>query len=245
MIRVVQGRVGSGKSYSVARESIRHLCNGGVVATNMAIDLPAVRRKYHRRIGSWQLIRIDATFDPRTIPRGDLRGHGKRRVLVVLDEALNWFASETSGASRNDGRKALWGEWLRQSDKLGQDVVFIAQSFERAAKWVRELAQVAVDVFNFGQVTLLGLPIGKWCHLDHLAMEVTWDVRSKSRLGVRLVHQGPEVWDCYESAELFGFQAASSAYVASAWPAYRVPGVRLMWLPIGWSLVRVAVEVLR
>ena len=245
MITVIQGRVGSGKSYRAAKATIEHLLAGGVVATNMRVDLAAVRRKYRRRIGAWQLLPVSAESDPRRIPRGDFRGHGKRRVLVVLDEALNWFASETSGASRNDGRKALWGEWLRQSDKLGQDVVFIAQSFERAAKWLRELAQVAVDVFNFGQVTLLGMPVGKWLRLDLWAMHVTWDVRSKSRLGIRIVHHGPDVWECYESAELYGFEASASAYVATAWPAYRVPGVRLAWVPIGWALVRVVVEVLR
>lgn len=243
MIEVVQGKVGSGKSYHVAKRSIDHLKRGGVVATNMALDLDRIRRIYHRRIASWQLLKVDATSDPRKIPTGDLRGHGRRRVLVVLDEALNWFASE--GHANRDESKVRWMEWLRQSDKLGQDVVFIAQNFERAAKWIRELAAVATDVVNFGQVRLWGLPVGKWAHLHRCCMLVRWDVRSKTRLGVSLATLSPLVWDCYETAELYGFERAASAFVADAWPPYRVPGVRLLFVPLLWAVARVAVEVCR
>lgn len=244
MIHVVTGKVGAGKSLWVMSQSIQHLVNGGVVASNMTIHLDAVRRIYHRRIAPWQLVHIEATSDPREIPVGDLRGHGRRKVMVVLDECLNWFQSEGKSVSA-DERKRLWSEWLRQSDKLGQQVFFVAQNFERAAKWIRELAQVAVNICNFGQIRLFGMPVGKWCHMEHLGLAVAWDVASKQRLWTSFVTLTPRVWDCYETAELYGFDAASSAYLATTWPAYHLPGVRLLWLPCGWLVVRGIVEVFR
>lgn len=235
MITVVQGRVGNGKSYEMTRRAIDHLCHGGVVATNMVVHLDQVRRMYHRRIAGWQLLNLDATSDPRSIPRGDMRGRGRRRVLVILDESLNWFESS---ASASDPRRATWGEWLRQSDKLGQDVVFIAQEFARAAKWIRELAQVADDVRNFGQVRMWGMPIGKWLRLGRVYAVVHADVRTKSLLGVDVHVTGPHVWLCYETATLYGFDAAGSAFLASTPPAYRPPLLRLALLPIAWAAVR-------
>lgn len=228
MITIVSGKLGAGKSYHVCRETINHLRRGGVVATNMRVNLDSIRRIYHRRIFDWQLLRVSAEDDPRKIPVGDLRGHGRRRVMVVLDEALNWFASSES---KTDPRKVLWGEWLRQSDKLGQDVFFIAQEFSRSAKWLRELAQVACDVRNFGQTRFLGLPIGKFLGLGRLYMAVYVDTRTKMLLGCQMGYLSPFVWECYDTAELYGFEAASSAYVSDSLPAYRLP-IGPAWLAV-------------
>lgn len=155
MIYVVSGLVGTGKSYHCCGMGIDHLLDGGVVATNMSLDLKRIMDTYHRLLRPWQLVKIDAESDPRNIPRGDMRGSGRRRVMVILDEALNWFASS---AGAKDERKLTWGEWLRQSDKLGQDVYFVAQTFERSAKWIRELAQVALRITNFRNFHFLRMP---------------------------------------------------------------------------------------
>lgn len=243
MITVVQGRVGNGKSYEMCRRIIAHLLRGGVVATNMRILLSEIRRIYGRRIGIWQLIEISAESDPRKIPRGDFRGAGRRRVFVVLDEALNWFESRTGP---NDNRRVSWGEWLRQSDKLGQDVVFIAQEFARAAKWIRELAQICDDVRNFGQARLWGMPIGRWLCLGRVYVVVHADVRTKQLLGVDVHVTGPSVWRCYCTSELYGFAASASAFDGHVvWPAYRVPGRSLLWLSSGLVGWRALVELFR
>lgn len=242
MITVVSGKLGAGKSYHVCKRTIAHLRAGGVVATNMAIDLDAIRRIYHRRVFDWQLLRVSAESDPRRIPRGDFRGAGRRRVMVVLDEALNWFASAVTAS---DPRRQTWGEWLRQSDKLGQDVFFIAQDFSRAAKWIRELAQVSADVRNFGQVRLWGMPIGKWLRLGRLYIVVHADVRTKQILGVSTGLIFSDVYRCYRTAELYGFDASDNAYRYNVAPAYQLPGTRLLAVPVLWSLARLWVEMHR
>lgn len=244
MITVVSGKLGAGKSYDVADRIIQHLIRGGIVATNMSVDLEAIRKIYKRRLRDWQLIPLSADDDPRRIPRGDLRGAGRRRVLVVLDEALNWFESS---ATAKDPRRATWGEWLRQSDKLGQDVIFIAQDFSRAAKWIRELAQLSDDVRNFGQIRMFGLPVGKWLHLGRVYIVVHADVKTRQVLGVTLGYINSNVWRCYRTAELYGFEAAQNAYLGhSVAPRYNLPLPALGFvIPALWAIVRVFIEVIR
>lgn len=239
MITIVQGKIGDGKSYHCMRLIADHLCSGGVVATNMSISLDRVRRNFARRIDSRQLIHITATDSPFEIPRGDFRGRGRRRVLVVLDEALNWFASS---AGAKDDRKATWGEWLRQSDKLGQDVFFIAQNFDRAAKWIRELAQVLISIANLKNVNFLHIPIGKFLRLGRVYIASSYDVRAAALLRWQPCVIEKRVFDCYDTSELYGFPASANAYDdVNVAPPFRLPfwpfAVSLLVPLVGWLFV--------
>ena len=223
MISVVEGAVGAGKTYWAVDALASHLRRGGIVATNLSLNLQALRRLTGRRLSSRQLLVIDATMCPFDIPRGDLRGTGPRRVLVILDEALNWFPS--SRDAQDSGKD--WQVWLRQSDKLGQDVVFIAQRFDRAAKWLRELAQMCVSVRNFGQVRFLGIPVGRVLGLRHVSCWVRYDLTLRQRVGWGIYILNPDVWKCYDTAVLYGFPATSNAYDSDTglWPPHRVSRV--------------------
>lgn len=239
MITIVQGLVGDGKSYHVAKLVVDHLLAGGVVATNMTLHLDRISRNFSRRVNARQYIRIAAADSPFEIPRGDFRGRGRRRVMVVLDEALNWFAS-SSGAK--DERKATWGEWLRQSDKLGQDVFFIAQAFDRAAKWIRELSQVLISIKNLRNATLLHIPLGKWFGFRRIYAATKVDVRAGVVCGWGVYLIESRVWECYETAELYGFPASGNAYEGLVVPpAFRLPVWPLVLagfvVLVGWCLV--------
>lgn len=238
MIAVVEGSVGAGKTYWVVKAVADHLRAGGIVCTNLSLNLSALRRYCGRRISNQQLLTATASMAPSAIPRGDLRGAGRRRVLVVLDEALNWFSSSRS---KDEGLNS-WQEWLRQSDKLGQDVYFIAQRFDRAAKWIRELAQICVSVKNFGQMRWLGLPLGRLLGLRHVSCYVRWDLTIQQRVGWGIYTLKPEVWECYDTAVLYGFQASDNAYtrISSVWPPHRV-----CRLPLWLSAVFFSVSLLR
>lgn len=238
MITVVVGGVGEGKSYWCNKMMIDHLCSGGIVATNMVLHLDRIAKNFHRRLNPRQYLKVTSSDDPRKIPRGDFRGSGRRRVVVVLDEALNWFASS---ASASDPRRATWGEWLRQSDKLGQDVFFVAQSFERSAKWIRELAQRMILVKNLRNMTFLRFPVGRWLGFHNLSVVRSIDVKSEMTTGFECMVLHSAVWDCYRTAELYGFESAENAYDGLAiFPPAHFP--RLVFIiPVvaaGWSLVR-------
>lgn len=240
MITVVSGSVGDGKSYyCVSRVIVPHLLKGGVVATNMRLSLDNIRKNFHRNVSSRQLISISADDDPRKIPRGDLRGHGSRKVIVVLDEALNWFAS---AEGPKDSRKLSWGEWLRQSDKLGQNVFFIAQNFERAAKWIRELAAVITNVSSLKRFRFLGVPLGKIMGLSSLSAVRDIDAKSAVALHFGFMRISSLFWSCYDTSELYGFDSASNAYDGLVvYPAARVPMIPFL-VPsvfLVWGVVRV------
>lgn len=239
-VYVVQGGLGDGKSYWCCRMMIYHLFKGGIVATNMRLDPERIKRNTGRTLSKRQFLRVSATSNPMEIPRGDFRGTGTRRVVVVLDEALNWFASSTGA---KDERKNTWGEWLRQSDKLGQDVYFVAQSFERSAKWIRELAAVVVSVMNMKRISVLGMPVGKWLRLGSIACAASRDARNGQVMGFDWFILRPQVWDCYATAELFGFDASANAYDgAFILPAFKMP-VAAFLIPgpfFVWGLLRYA-----
>lgn len=224
MVTVVSGKLGSGKSYDCVRRVRDHLARGGCVRTNISLDLVKVSRSLHRRLSPQQIGLVSPESDPKQIPIGDRRGHGFRRTIVLLDEALNWFQS--SAASAKDERKAVWGEWLRQSDKLGQDVVFVAQNFERAAKWIRELAQVSIEVFALKDVKI-GMVVPLWLLFPPFKKMYCCkirDVRSGMVMGVELHRYSSKIWDLYDTSETFGFDAARSAYDGmNLWPRYKSP----------------------
>lgn len=228
MVYVVSGLLGTGKSAHCCRLAKDHMISGGVVATNMDIHLDKVQELYGRRLRPWQLVRVDAESDPRKIPAGDLRGRGRRRVMVILDEALNWFAS-SPGAK--DDRKLTWGEWLRQSDKLGQDVYFIAQHFERAAKWIRELAQVALRIVNLGNLHLLRMPVGKWMRLRYVYAVAKYEIGAAQLLSLNLYYIDTKIRACYETAELYGFVKPADGYLGTVAPEFKVP----MW-PVAFDV---------
>lgn len=239
MISVVEGAVGAGKTYYCVKMIADHLRSGGIVASNLSLRLDSLRILTSRRISPRQFLQVNPEVDPRSIPRGDLRGRGSRKVLVVLDEALNWFASS---GSKDDPRKASWGEWLRQSDKLGQNVVFIAQRFDRAAKWLRELSQICISVRNLGQLKLLGIPWGKVLRLKRYSVAVKYDLTLQQRVGSEWYSLRPEVWECYDTSVLYGFQASDNAYSSDLglWPPRKTPKVALLLLSVwsAWAFLR-------
>lgn len=239
MICVVEGAVGAGKTYYTVKMCADHLRNGGIVATNLDLHRDKFEHLVGRRLSSKQFLQITSDTDPATIPRGDLRGHGKRKVLVVLDEALNWFSSS---ASRDDSLKGPWSRWLRQSDKLGQQVVFVAQAFDRSAKWIRELAQLLYSVRRFGQMRWLGIPIGRLLGLGSVCVAVVYDLTLQQRTGAEFYVLRPEVWSCYETSVLYGFDASSNAYDGVLiYPPHPFPSapVALLSVWVVWGLLRV------
>lgn len=224
MVVVVSGKLGSGKSYDCVRRVRDHLALGGCVRTNIKLDIVQISKSVGRKLNPLQVGTLSPTDNPQKIPTGDRRGHGSRRTIVLLDEALNWFQS--SPASAKDERKATWGEWLRQSDKLGQDVWFVAQNFERSAKWIRELAQLSIEVFPLREVKIaMILPL--WLlfpPFKRMYCVKKRDVRSGMVIGIELHSYSPKVWSLYDTSETFGFEGAESAYNGlRLWPKYVAP----------------------
>lgn len=221
MITVVTGHVGDGKTLDCVRRIRKHLAAGGCVCTNIKLDAEKIGRSVGRRLSQRQIIPLSADDDPAKIPTGDKRGHGTRKTLVVLDEALNWFQSSVGS---KDTRKASWSEWLRQSDKLGQDVWFVAQTFERSAKWIRELAAVCIEIFPLKDIKI-GMLFPLWLlfpPMRNMYASKWRDVRSGMVFRLELHTYSPKIFCLYDTSETFGFVGAASAYDAvRLWPRYK------------------------
>lgn len=222
-VSVVSGPLGGGKTLDCVRMIVEHLRRGGCVATNITLNADQISASIRRKVHSWQIVPLSPESDPHLIPTGDLRGHGTRRTLVVLDEALNWFESQAN--PKADTKKKDWGEWLRQSDKLGQDVFFICQNFERAVKWIRELAVRSIEIVPTGEVKILWFLRAKWIlpFLRRIYVRIERNVRDGSVNAANFHCYRPALWHLYDTAETFGFSGTSSAYRATIAPAFRFP----------------------
>lgn len=225
-VSVISGKLGSGKSFDCVRRVVEHLRLGGCVRTNIRLDYKQIAKAVGRTLSPFQIGTLSADDEPSCIPTGDRRGHGSRRTIVLLDEALNWFQSEAS--SNKDEKKKKWGEWLRQSDKLGQDVWFISQNFERSAKWIRELAQISVEIVPLKDVKVAWfIPIWLIFPPARRMYVAKWrDVRSGTIIKMEFHRYSPFVWNLYDTSETFGFVGAASAYDSvRLWPRFKNPSL--------------------
>lgn len=106
MVTVISGKLGSGKSFDCVRLVREHVASGGCVRTNIRLDYRTIGKSVGRLLDPRQIGLVSADDDPTTIPTGDRRGHGSRRTIVLLDEALNWFQSETASNTK-DAKKGV------------------------------------------------------------------------------------------------------------------------------------------
>lgn len=201
MIYVVVGKLGGGKSLTCAYLGACHVKKNLILVSNCDYKLEGFRVFTGRNIRRGQLIHINGDDDPSKIPTGDNRGtKNQRKVMIVIDEALNWFSSS---GSVNDPRKAKWGEWLRQSDKLGQDVYLIAQQFNLLAKWIRDLAHTIIfcqDLQHNRLWNVLPYPYP----LSRCIAATKYQVATKERTGLTIFAKRKELFYLYDTAQMFG-----------------------------------------
>lgn len=197
MITIISGRLGCGKSYLAVKMMQEHLYRGGIVATNIRL-----RNMPDRILG--RVIHIDGNCHPTELPSGDRRGHGKRRVMIVIDEALSWFG--IADDHKNDPRKVVWGDWLRHSDKLGQDIFLISQDWAQTVKWIRVLSQRVWFCHNSkNEKFIRHLPF----KFLYAAEKNTIDVENQvvglpaKPIRMRFYLLSKRVYSCYDTAETF------------------------------------------
>jgi len=210
MIYGVTGKLGGGKSLSCVRWMLEQLRCGMPVVSNIAL----IREPSCRYTGL-SAVEFDTLFhlvdfdgeeaDPWKLPTGDFRGHGDLRALIVVDEAGEWF----SGMSRK--AEAEWASWLRQSDKRGQDVALIVQDASILARSGRCLVHRWMSCTDYGKakIPLLGgmaLPP----FIRNAISVKTYDSGGRNVIGTDRFMKSPEIWNCYDTAAMFGESAIAS-----------------------------------
>ena len=148
MIKIVTGKLGSGKTLYCVSEIIELLAGGVTVCTNIDLQPDLIRVHllvYHGvRMRPEQIIRIDINADPdwhQKIPFGSRAAP----VAVYLDEIHLWFNARDWQITDKLRRGLL--SFLSQSRKVGVDVTFISQDKENVEKQFRALAEYEYFIF--------------------------------------------------------------------------------------------------
>ena len=208
MVFGVAGNLGGGKSLTCVRIMLESLRRGDYVTSNIKMKDDYLQR--------WQINASNYTFlpdfakvDPWTLRSGSLRGSGgKKRSLIVVDEAGEWLDSYSD--ARHRGQLADIASWLRQSDKLGQDVYFIVQFENLLHNRLRSIVHFWIICQDFAKWHLPGFPLLKIPILSRFCVASFYNGRSKECVKRLWTLKSPLIYGAYETAAFFGNSFSSS-----------------------------------
>lgn len=135
----ITGNLGGGKTLSAVHFAVTAMQQGYFVCTNVSLKIDLLVRDFGEYMrGLYRHFSFDdPDFDPFKLPCGSPRGSGgKKRVLIILDEAAEWVDQYSSA---KDPRIQRFWSWLRHSSKRSQDVFIIVQRPDYLNKVVRIL----------------------------------------------------------------------------------------------------------
>ena len=209
MVYGVCGRLGGGKSFTCVYLMLQALKRGWFVTSNIKLKDDYLKN-HHINASRYTYIDDFGTIDPWTLRKGDLRGSGGSvRSMICIDEAGEWLDSYADARSKGTQLNDI-ASWLRQSDKLGQDVYFIVQ-FENLLhnrlrsivhKWLicKDLSKFKIPVIGFRLPPLMR---------DFIVC-TEFDGRSKDYVGRLWLPKNREIFSAYDTAAFFGLSWANS-----------------------------------
>lgn len=168
MIQLIEGKVGSGKTYFAVRLALAHIAAGGVVYSNIEFVRRGVRQyilgKFGVRFRGDSLRSLPAMEGVKEWYRPDVIQWGTRDcpVLVILDEThLFWNARDYAQTAKT---QADMLSFLSQSRKAGVDVIFISQDEGNIDRQFRVQAEQLVICRNMGKnrVPVFGVALKGW-----------------------------------------------------------------------------------
>lgn len=200
MIEFYEGKIGGGKTYSAVLRILKYLANGGVVATNINLNIPQIRKVLEHdhgyELNEKQIIQLseeNVLLFHRYTPQGtkDLP------TLVIIDEAHLFF----NAREWNKADKELL-TFITQSRKCFTDIIFITQSLMTVDK---QLRLQALFVWHFKDLQGLVLPILNFIKYplpQILQIQFSNDSQLQAPLKRRFVWKRKAVFQCYNSFEL-------------------------------------------
>ncbi|GEM_PF-4427275 len=203
MVYGVTGEIGGGKSRTCVRNMVNHIRGGGFVITNIDLHQDKIcenfkldPEKVAKRIDH---VELGDDFNPFDWKHGDFRGQGNRRVMIVIDEAAEWLSPD-----HNPKTAKLLSDFLRQTDKRGQDVYLIVQEASLLAKKGRVIAQRWIRVRNMAEwrIPKLGWKIPPPWNKEFHVFLLNKD--GKELLSQTTYIRDQRYADCYTTDQLFG-----------------------------------------
>lgn len=201
MVYGICGKLGGGKSLTSVFFIIQWLRTGNIVSTNIKLNDEFIKRN-KIPIEKYYYIDDFSAVNPWELPNGDLRGSGgSMRSKIVIDEAGEWCDSYSD--ARHKGQLSDIASWLRQSDKLGQDVYFIVQFENLLHARLRSIVHrwiICQDVDKF-KMPFIGLRPPKF--LRDFVIATIFDGKSNDYISRQYIFK-PSVYEAYNTAAFFG-----------------------------------------
>ena len=189
---------------------LQALRKGDFVTSNILIKSEYLQRR-HYNASRYTYIDDFSGIDPWTFQKGDLRGSGgKTRSMIVIDEAGEWLDSYADARTKGTQLSDI-ASWLRQSDKLGQDVFFIVQFESLLHNRLRSIVHkwlICKDLSKF-KFPFLGLRMPPFLRDFIICSE--FDGRSKEHTGRLFLPKSREIFEAYDTAAFFGLSWAKSS----------------------------------
>lgn len=205
MIEIFQGRLGSGKTYSTTKRAAQHLAKGLHVYANYILKFEGMRQYCLEEFGVEILeeqIHHFESDDLLKIYEDIPLGTKEAPILIVIDEAGIFINSKSWQATLKES--PFFHKWLKQTRKVYQDIIFIAQSAKDVDTGVRRLTQFFwgfrdMDKFLFfGKIPGLRGKI-RWLQLDQDGKTVTKSGFSKKDVRIFACYDTDQImasWDC-------------------------------------------------
>lgn len=227
MVYGVTGRLGGGKSLTCVRIMLDALSRGNYVTSNIRLKDDYLR-KNHINASNYTFLDDFSSVDPWTLRAGDFRGSGgKVRSLIVIDEAGEWLDSYND--ARHKGQLSDIASWLRQSDKLGQDVYFIVQFENLLHNRLRSIVHFWVVCQDFAKWNLPLIPL-KIPFLSRFCVASFFDGKKRDCVNRLWTFKGRWLYDAYDTSAFFGNSSArfsTSSTLATTGENFNNPFLKL------------------
>lgn len=202
MLYTYTGTCGSGKSYHATKEIIWHLKHGGVVVTNLELDVNKIL-KYHSKKLSEPILKDrliilrNCDITPRRLYEIAVQHYeNKVKSLLVIDEAADMFNSRDWQKSDRES----WNKFFRMHRHLYYDVILVTQSRKMLDKQIQFLFDTDVQHRNISEYGFIGTLCGVFLPKLFVAVGVYVPLNTKSF--ANSVWLLKRYYDCYDTFTL-------------------------------------------
>ncbi len=201
MLETYSGTPGSGKSYHIVKEMIWHLKRGGVVVTNLELDIKAIL-KYHNSLTKKDLderliILPNSSITPQLLFNITFQHKNNEFArLLVIDEAGDLFNTR----EWNNANRPAWLKFFRMHRHLRYNCILVSQHRKMLDKQIQWLFDTDVQHRNIREYGFLGWFLNLIFPRLFVAVSVYVPLNAKS--GSNFVWLKDKYANCYDTYTL-------------------------------------------
>lgn len=201
MLKTYSGTPGSGKSYHIVKDMITHLKRGGIVVTNLELDLDNVL-KYHPKLTQHDLderliILPNSMITPQYLFNISLKNKDNPYYrLLVIDEAGDLFNTR----EWNNANRPAWLKFFRMHRHLMYNCILVSQHRKMLDKQIQWLFDTDVQHRNLKEYGFLGFMLHLLIPRLFIAVNVYVPINAKS--GSEFVLLQDKYSSCYDTYTL-------------------------------------------